>query len=127
MWRPQTREQRILAGWTSAPSLDDTESGESDLHEPPSSVEEEVLENLGHEWRVLHPFELLGVRHPMDTTPPNQRQLAENDALVELIQTTEYLEDIPMWSKEIISSLLLCMVTLSIEEEVKEGVEEEVK
>ena len=41
-------------------------------------------------------FELPGVRFPTDTTPPNQRRLAENDALVELIQTTEYLEDIPM-------------------------------
>ena len=27
----------------------------------------------------------------MDTIPPNQRRLAENDALVEQIQTTEYL------------------------------------
>ena len=27
--------------------------------------------------------------------PPNQRRLAENDALVELIQTTEYLDDVP--------------------------------
>ena len=73
--------------------------GESDLHEPPSSVEEEVPENLGHVSRVLHPFKLPGVRHSTDTTPPNQRRLTENDALVELIQTTEYLEDIPMWGQ----------------------------
>ena len=53
-------------------SLDDTELGERDLHIPPSSVEEEVPENLGCEWRVLHPFELPGVRHPTDATPPNQ-------------------------------------------------------
>ena len=33
----------------------------------------------------------------MDATPPNQRRLAENDALVELIQTTEYLKDMPTW------------------------------
>ena len=84
---------------TSAPPPDGTESGESDLHEPPLSSDEEVPENLGCEWRVLHPFELPGVRHPTDTTPPNQRRLAENDALVELIQTTEYLEDIPMWGQ----------------------------
>ena len=32
--------------------------------------------------RVFHPFELPGVRLPMDSTPPNQRKLAENDALV---------------------------------------------
>ena len=96
--------------------------GESDLHGPPLSVEEQVPEILGHEWRVLHPFELPGVWHPTDTTPPNQRRLAENDALVELIQTTEYLEDIPMWEQ---IDYWLYMVTLSIEEE--EGVEEDKK
>ena len=35
----------------------------------------------------------------MDSTPPNQRRLAENDALVELIQTTKYLEDTPTWGQ----------------------------
>ena len=89
--RPQTWVQRISEGWTGAPPLNDTELGESDPHEPPSPVEEEVPENLGHE--------LPGVRHPTDTTPPNQRRLAENDALVELIQTTEHLEDILMWGQ----------------------------
>ena len=65
----------------------------------PSLLEEEVPENLGHEWRVLHPFEIPGVRFPTDTTPRNQKRLAENDALVELIETTEYLEDTPMWAQ----------------------------
>ena len=95
--RPQTWIQRISEGWTGAPPPDSTELEESDLQKPPLSLEEEVPENLGHEWRVLHPFELPGVRHPTDTTPPNQRRLTEIDALVELIQTTEYLEDISMW------------------------------
>ena len=40
-----------------------------------------------------------GVRYSTDTTPPKQRRLAENDALVELIQTTEYLERMPMWGQ----------------------------
>ena len=31
--------------------------------------------------------------------PPKQRRLAENDALVELIQTTEYLDDVPTWGQ----------------------------
>ena len=35
----------------------------------------------------------------MDSTPPNQRRLAEYDALVELIQTTEYLEDRTTWGQ----------------------------
>ena len=39
------------------------------------------------------------MRFPTDATPPNQRRLAENDALVELIQTTKYLEDMPMWGQ----------------------------
>ena len=47
--RPWTWVQRVLEGWTGAHPLDDTELGESDLHEPPSWVEEVVPENLGHE------------------------------------------------------------------------------
>ena len=97
--RPWTWIQRISEGCTGTPPLDDTESGESDLHVPPSSAEEEVPENLGYEWRVSHPFKLLGVRYPTDATPPNHRRLAENGALVALIQATEYLEDIPMWGQ----------------------------
>ena len=58
---------------------------------------EHIPDELGHEWRVLHPFELPGVRFPTDSTPPNQRRLAKNDALVELIQTTKYLDDVPTW------------------------------
>ena len=61
-------------------------------------MKEGVPENLGHEWRVLHPFEIPGIRFPTDNTPPNQRRLAEN-VLVELIQITEYLEDTPMWGQ----------------------------
>ena len=60
---------------------------------------EGIPDELGHEWRVLYPFEILGVRFLTDITPPNQRRLAENDALVELIQTTEYLEDTPAWGQ----------------------------
>ena len=68
-------------------------------------------------------FEIPGVRIPTDNTPPNQRRLAENDALVELIQTTEYLEDTPTWGQRDYWLYPLDMVTLSIEEE--EEVEEE--
>ena len=76
---------------------------------------------MGQEWRVLHPFEIPGVRFPTDATPPNQRRLAENDALVELIQTTEYLEDMHLCGdRETISSTPLGMVIPSIEEEVEE-------
>ena len=90
--------QIISEGWTGMPSLEDADSGDSNLHAPPSSLEEKVPENLGDEWRILHPFNLPGVRHPTDATL-NQRRLAENDALVELNQTTEHLEDIPKWGQ----------------------------
>ena len=63
------------------------------------TLPEEIPDELGHGWRVLHLFDLPGVRFPTDTMPPNQRRLAENDALVELIQTTEYLDDVPTWGQ----------------------------
>ena len=97
-YRPQTWLQRVSEGWTNVPPKDGTDSRESSLSGP-SLLQEEVPESLSHKWRVLHPFEIPGVRFPTDTTPPNQRRLAENDALVELIQTTEYLEDTPMWGQ----------------------------
>ena len=61
----------------------------------------------------------------MDNTPPNQRRLAENDALVELNQTTEYLEDTPTWGQGDYWLYSLDMVTPSIEEEEEAEVEVE--
>ena len=95
--RPRTWMQQITEGQINEP----TREGDSD--ESTSSdgnvTFEDIPDELGHEWRVLHPFELPGVRFPTDSTPPNQRRLAENDALVELIQTTEYLDDVPTWGQ----------------------------
>ena len=107
---------RGIDKWTSP---DGTGSAESSLSEP-SLLEEGVPENLGCKWRVLHPFEIPGVRFPTDSTPPNQRRLAENDALVELITTTEYLEDTPMWGQRDYRFYPPGMETLFIEEEVEE-------
>ena len=90
--------QRVSEGWTNAPPPDGTDFRKSSLPEP-ALLEEEVPENLGHRWRAIYPFELQGVRFPTDTTLPSQRRLAENNALVELIQTTEYLEDMPKWGQ----------------------------
>ena len=92
--RPKTWVQCILEGEINEPTQDDTHSTESGGTEM-SVIAEGIPEELGHEWRVWHPFEIPGVRFPTDATPPNQRRLAENDALVELILTTEYLEDTP--------------------------------
>ena len=95
--RLRTWVQHVLEGQINEPTQDDAHSIESGGTE--TSVLAEVPEELGHKWRVLHPFEISGVRFPTDATPPNQRRLAENDALVELIQTTKYLEDVPTWGQ----------------------------
>ena len=86
--RPRTWMQQLTEGQTNEPRRKDISSSESNT----SMVEtlpEDTPDELGHEWRVLHLFYLPGVRFPTDTMPPNQRRLAKNDALVELIRTTE--------------------------------------
>ena len=96
--RPRIWMQQLTEGQTTEPHREGVSSSEHEL----SLVEtlpEEKPDELGCEWRVLHPFDLPGVRNPTDTTPSNQRRLAKNDTLVELIQTTEYLDDIPTWGQ----------------------------
>ena len=56
------------------------------------------------------------MRFPTDTTPPNQRWLAENDALVEQNIWMMY----PPGDREITDFTHLNMVILFIEEEVEE-------
>ena len=65
------------------------------------------------------------MRFPTDATLPNQRRLAENGALVELIQTTKYLEDTPMWGQRDYWLYPLSMVIPSVEEEEEVEVEED--
>ena len=96
--RPRTWVQHVSEGQINEPTREGEDSAESNPSEP-YVLAEGIPDKLGHEWRVLHPFEIPGVRFPTDNTPPNQRRLAENDALVELIQTTEYLEDTPTWGQ----------------------------
>ena len=96
--RPRTWMQQLTKGQTTEPHREGTSSSEHEV----SLVEtlpEEIPDEFSHEWRVLHPFDLPGVRLPSETTPSNQRHLAENDTLVELIQTTEYLFDVPTWGQ----------------------------
>ena len=94
--RPRTLEQRMSEGQIEEQPRDE-ESEESDTLEP--LVIEGLPDELGPEWRVLHPFDIPGVRNPTEDTPPTHRRLAENDTLVELIQTAEYLEDAPSWEQ----------------------------
>ena len=95
--RPRTWVQCVSEGQIEEPSREDEDSSRSDPLEP--LVLEGIPDELSQEWRVLHPFEILGVRFPTDDPPPNQRRLVENNALVELIQTAEYLEDAPPWGQ----------------------------
>ena len=89
--RPRTLIQRMSEGQIEETSWDDEDLEENGTLEP--LVIEGLPDELGPEWRVLHPFDIPGVRFPTEDTPPNHRRLAENDTLVELIQTAEYLED----------------------------------
>ena len=65
--------QQITEGQTNEPTR------EGDLDENTSSdgnvTFEDIPDELGHEWRVLHPFELPGVRFPMDSTPPKSKEI----------------------------------------------------
>ena len=94
--RPRTWMQQLTEGQISEPREEENNLGDSSVIE---TLQEDIPDELGCEWRVLHPFDLPGVRFPTDTTPSNQRRLAKNDTLVELIQTTEYLDEVPTWGQ----------------------------
>ena len=94
--RPRTLEQRRSEGQVEEQSQDD-DGSEDETIEP--LVMEGLPDELGPEWRILHPFDIPGVRNPTEDTPPTHRRLAENDTLVELIQTAEYLEGAPSWEQ----------------------------
>ena len=81
--RPRTWVQHVSEGQIEEHSGEDDNSMESAPLEP--IVLEGLPDELGPKWRVLHPFEILGVRFPTEDTPPTHRRLAENDAFVELI------------------------------------------
>ena len=92
--RPRTWMQQLTEGQTTEPRRERDSSNES-LETMEEAIPGDIPAEFRHEWRVLHPFDLPGVRSPDETTPSNQRHLAENDTLVELIQMTEYLDDVP--------------------------------
>ena len=122
--RPRTWVQHISEGQINEPTPDDIHSIDSDQTET-DVLAEGIPEELGHEWRVLHPFDIPGVRFPTDATAPNWRRRAKNDALVELLQATEYLEDTPTWAQRDYWLYPPCMVIPSIEEEEEVEVEED--
>ena len=122
--RPRTWIQQITEGQTNKPTRGG-DSTKSDDSSDKNIIPEEIPDELGCEWRVLHPFELPGVRFPADSTPPYQRRLAENNALVELIQLPNTLMMYLHGDKGIIDFTPLIMVIPSTEEEVEEEVEVE--
>ena len=66
--RPQTWVQCVFEGQINEPTRVGEDSAESNPSEP-NVLAEGIPDELGHEWRVLHPFEIPGVRFPMDNTP----------------------------------------------------------
>ena len=46
-------------------------------------------------WKIHHPYDIPGVRRPTMDTPDNLRRLAESEALVESLQTMEYITEFP--------------------------------
>ena len=66
--RTRTWIQQITEGQTNEPTREGDSDGSNSSDANVTS--EEIPDELGHEWRVLHPFELPGVRFPMDSTPP---------------------------------------------------------
>ena len=122
--RPRSWMQQLTEGQTNEPRREDVSSSESN-----SSIVDTLLENipdeLAHKWRVLHPFDLPGVRFPKDTMPPNQRWLAEKMHWWNLSKQQNIWMMYPPGDKEITDFTLLSMVILSTEEEVEEGVEAE--
>ena len=46
-------------------------------------------------WKIHHPYDIPGVRRPTMETPDNLQRLAECEALVESLQTMEYLTKFP--------------------------------
>ena len=69
--RPRTWMQQLTEGQTTEPRRERDSSNES-LETVEETIPGDIPDELGHGWRVLHPFDLPGVRFPNDTTPSNQ-------------------------------------------------------
>ena len=71
---PRTWMQQIMEGQTNKPTReeDSDESNPSDIN----VTSKEIPDELGCEWRVLHPFELPGVRFPTDSIPHKSKEVS---------------------------------------------------
>ena len=68
--RPRTWMQQLTKGQTTEPRRERDSSNES-FETVEETIPGDIPDVLGREWRVLHPFDLPGVRFPNDTTPSN--------------------------------------------------------
>ena len=66
--RSRTWMQQLTEGQTNEPRREDISSSESNTSVV-ETLPEDIPDELGHEWRVLHPSDLPGVRFPTDTMP----------------------------------------------------------
>ena len=89
--RPRVLEQSKTEGQVEDQSQKD-DGSKNETIKP--LVMEGQPDELGPERRIVHPFNIPGVRNPTEDTPPTQRGLVENDT-----QTDEYLEDAPSWEQ----------------------------
>ena len=51
--------------------------------------------NPDERWKVFHPYDIPGVRRRTMATPENIRRMTESEALIESVQTMEYLNEFP--------------------------------
>ena len=78
--------------WPSYPDIQGTSLFPRD--DDPSTVAAGGLDPE-ERWKIHHPSDIPGVRRPTMDTPDNLRRLAESEALVESLQTMEYLTEFP--------------------------------
>ena len=122
--RPRTWMQQLTEGQTPEPRREDVCSSESNTSII-KTLPEDIPDELGHEWRVLHPFELPGVRFPTETTPPNQRRLAKLMHWWNLSRQQNTWMMYPHGDNGITDFTPLNMVILFTEEEEEVEVEED--
>ena len=78
--------------WPSHPDIQETSLFPRD--DDPSTVAAGGLDPE-ERWKIHHLYDIPGVRRPTMDTPDNLRRLAESEALVESLQTMEYLTEFP--------------------------------
>ena len=71
-------------------------------------------DELGPEWRILHPFEIQGVRFPTEDTPPNHRRQAENNTFMEQYEQYKHNMEILIIEDEV-------QVVVEVEEKEEVG------